>query len=470
MTITYELRSLGFRGRVLTGQADRENVACDFGNRVSRIPLAVLYPQDVEDVQVAVRYAGSRGIPLIARGHGHTQDGQSQVERGIVLLTESLRLADGKIVSIQDDASGGAIAVCSAGAKWADVLSASVLQGLRPAVLTGFQGATVGGTLSASGVWIGSHEFGRQIDNVLSLEAVDGLGRKIICGAGDSGDSGACFDAVLGGLGQFGIITQATIRLIRAEAFVHEATLRYRDVHSMLADVETISGEKSVCGIHGEIRRSSKDGGGFEYCVEVGWSSERPDPEGIGERFQNWRQRSASETPLGTSTFFNYAMKYTSHYPNDLNRGERLGYFPMWFNIASFSDVGKLEKLFEERPDILESLSSTDAVGIIPVRKVRESRGSLHPMTGRPNGSLLFGVTLFQTRASRTEAETLNKRNLELLKPLSSSYGATKYWLDTLPESREAWKQLLGASWQIVRENKARFDPEGVFAPLPHLF
>jgi cytokinin dehydrogenase len=55
----------------------------DFGHHVHRRPLAVLRPGTASDVVEVVRFGRARGLRVVARGAGHSVDGQAQVRGGV---------------------------------------------------------------------------------------------------------------------------------------------------------------------------------------------------------------------------------------------------------------------------------------------------------------------------------------------------------------------------------------------------
>jgi cytokinin dehydrogenase len=69
-------------GDVLFGDADRQAAAVDNGCHVNRSPVAVLRPRTTDDIVRMVGYANQHSLKITMRGRGHSQYGQSQVERG----------------------------------------------------------------------------------------------------------------------------------------------------------------------------------------------------------------------------------------------------------------------------------------------------------------------------------------------------------------------------------------------------
>lgn len=215
-------------GQLLFDPASRQAVATDFGRAVSRVPVAVLKPGSVADIVKMVRFCRRFGLPVAARGQGHTMYGQSQVRGGVVVEMGSLA----RIHAIESDR-----AVVDAGVVWRDLLVATVAQGLTPPVLTDYIRLSVGGTLSVGGVNGTSYRQGTQIDNVLALQVVTGEGELLSC---SPTERRSLFEAVLGGLGQCAIIVRATLKLQPAPAMVRDFQMVYPTLSALMADFRVL--------------------------------------------------------------------------------------------------------------------------------------------------------------------------------------------------------------------------------------
>src|SRR5215212_3060692 len=115
-----------FDGELLLDDASRATAADDFGHLVHRQPLAVLRPGSVNDVVNLVRFARRNDIKVAARGQGHSTQGQSQVEAGVVV--DMTTLAAVREVNAAD-------ALVEGGARWFDLLRQPVQRGLTPPIL-----------------------------------------------------------------------------------------------------------------------------------------------------------------------------------------------------------------------------------------------------------------------------------------------------------------------------------------------
>src|SRR5215211_5385811 len=195
-----------FDGVLLLDDASRAAAADDFGHLIHRQPLAVLKPGSVNDVEKLVWFARRNNIKVAARGQGHSTQGQAQVEAGVVVDMSTL-------ATVHEINPTNALV--DGGTRWLDLLTQSIPQGLTPPTLVDFLELTVGGTLSLGGIGSQAFRFGPQVDNVLELQVVTGEGKLVSC---SPTHNTAVFNSVRSGLGQFGLIVRARVRLIPAAA------------------------------------------------------------------------------------------------------------------------------------------------------------------------------------------------------------------------------------------------------------
>ncbi|KAI9123228.1 hypothetical protein K1719_006117 [Acacia pycnantha] len=204
----------------------------DFGHMVHKNPVAIMNPESTSDISVLVKFSNSLPIPfsVAARGEGHSVNGQSMAFGGVVVNMSSFRDSS----STDDDGSAGIFVTektaapgdyyvdVGGGQRWIDVLHETMKRGLSPRSWTDYLYLTVGGTLSNAGVSGQTFRFGPQIQNVYELDVVTGEGEEITCSREINSD---LFYAVLGGLGQFGIITRARIALAPAATRANQEKL-----------------------------------------------------------------------------------------------------------------------------------------------------------------------------------------------------------------------------------------------------
>ncbi len=228
----------------------------DFGGIISRTPRAVLRPGSERDIARVIRYCNRHHIKVAMRGQGHSCFGESQVDCGVVIDSRTLDA----IHAIESDH-----AVVDAGVTWSTLVQATLAEGLTPLVLTDYLGLSVGGDLSVGGIGGNMNQVGAVVDNVDELRFVTGTGRRRRC---SPTRRRRLFESALGGLGQFGVITGATIKLGPAPALARIYELVYTDLSQYLADQRTLVNDARFGYHEGQIIPAA--GGGWAYKIEVG--------------------------------------------------------------------------------------------------------------------------------------------------------------------------------------------------------
>lgn len=238
-------------GELTVDPAALAEAADDFGHLVSRQPVAVLRPGSAADVRKMVRYAHENGLKVAMRGQGHSTYGQCQVAGGIVIDSRTLD----RIHEIE-----GGRATVDAGVTWSELLAATLPLGLAPPVMTDYLDLSVGGTLSVGGIGGATHRKGVQLDQALALEVVTGDGRLVHCSPRANRE---LFEAVLGGLGQYGVIVRATVALEPARESARVYRLFYADLDAYVADQALLAEDARFDYLEGQVQPDGA--GGFRY-------------------------------------------------------------------------------------------------------------------------------------------------------------------------------------------------------------
>lgn len=233
-------------GTLHVDAATLDEYAHDAGHVVTRLPGAVLRPGSVRDVQEMVRFCRRHRIPVVARGLGNTTGGQALVTGGLVIACRPLA----------GIAIGADRAMVGAGATWLELARAAHQHGLAVPAATGYLALTIGGTLSLGGV-PPAFGAGGQVDHVLELEVVTGDGELRRCSPDHNTD---LFTAVLGGIGAFGVITEATVALMPAPARVRGYSLPYTDRAAFFTDYRALIDRGEVTEIYGDWWRPGETG------------------------------------------------------------------------------------------------------------------------------------------------------------------------------------------------------------------
>ncbi|XP_022761423.1 cytokinin dehydrogenase 5-like isoform X3 [Durio zibethinus] len=176
---------------------------------------------------------------LSARGHGHSINGQAQTTNGVVIQMSGSKggrgLASGRKPPQPRVWARERYVDVWGGELWIDVLMSTLEYGLAPKSWTDYLYLSVGGTLSNAGISGQAFNHGPQISNVYELDVVTGKGELLTCSEEQNSE---LFHAVLGGLGQFGIITRARISLEPAPQRVRWIRVLYSKFSDFTRDQE----------------------------------------------------------------------------------------------------------------------------------------------------------------------------------------------------------------------------------------
>ncbi|AES65435.1 putative cytokinin dehydrogenase [Medicago truncatula] len=229
-----------------------ELASSDYGNLVHEFPAAVFQPSTVNDIVSLVKLSYNSSVPFLiaARGQGHSTRGQAMARDGVVVDMKGLRRLknnnknnehNNKNVGIEvfeDPKVGFGYYVDVGGEQlWIDVLYETLEYGLAPVSWTDYLYLTIGGTLSNAGISGQTFRYGPQITSVHQLDVVTGKGEFVTCSKQNNSE---LFNGVLGGLGQFGIITRARIALEPAPKRVKWVRLLYSDFSVFTKDQERL--------------------------------------------------------------------------------------------------------------------------------------------------------------------------------------------------------------------------------------
>ncbi len=165
-------------GDVLTTDFDRARYATDASIYQIR-PRAVLVPKTWADVEAALDFAKSEGIPLLARGGGTSQSGQTVNDALVVDFTRHLN----KVLDY--DAKAGEVTV-EPGLVLDDLNRKLKADGWwYPVDVSTASRATLGGMAANNSCGSRSIRYGKMQDNVLSLEAMTADGQLRQMGAAE---------------------------------------------------------------------------------------------------------------------------------------------------------------------------------------------------------------------------------------------------------------------------------------------
>ena len=188
---------------VLETIAARGAFATDAGGTAYGLPHGVVIARSAEQIAALLRAAQTHQVPVTVRGGGLTTEGESVAFGGVLLDMTGMS----RVLSIDT----AALTVrTQAGIFWhslAEELRRDNLDYLSaPLNLT----SSVGGSLNVGGIDVNSPRLGCSADQALALQVVTPTGDIVECSDTENAE---VFQRVILGYGQFGAITEATLRV-----------------------------------------------------------------------------------------------------------------------------------------------------------------------------------------------------------------------------------------------------------------
>jgi len=415
--------------RMSAATSDLVRRSCDFGKMIHRAPALVAFPESVEDVSNTVRWALNAGARVAIRGGGHSQGGQCLSEGGVVIdmaKLDRIEILGPDLIRVQG------------GTRWSGVIDALRGAGRLPYVLADTPEVTVGGTLSAGGIGSTSLHFGAQVGHIERLEVVTGTGDRLRCSRTRNID---LFNAVRSGQGQFGIITEAWIRLRKTGRKVGDYALRYNDYDRFASDFEWIAENRQFAHMRARLNL-------HERCI---WLNP-------GVEYDEDFDEDAILTGLGyDECVFQGEVDTEDAFMFPKGTFPRSCYFP-W---RDFFLPWEIFPMALDQPWLgsdWKARSPCDWTGIYLI----DTRTIDAPLFMHPPGERILGYSILPVMGSfnfarecAIQLEKIDRRIIEL--------GGKAYVSGHVGYGEDEWKKHYGDKYELGIRLKREFDPNRIF-------
>jgi glycolate oxidase len=198
-------------GGVIVDEDGRRAFDTDGLTAYRRMPLAVVLPRSTEEVAAVLRYCHQERIKVVPRGAGTSLCG------GALPAEDSIVVGVSRMTKVLDIDFAARTARVEAGVTNLAISSAVAAKGFFYAPDPSSQLAcTIGGNLAMNSGGAHCLKYGVTVNNVLGLKIVLMTGEVVEIGGGYLDQP--AFDLlalVIGSEGQFGIVTEATVRILR---------------------------------------------------------------------------------------------------------------------------------------------------------------------------------------------------------------------------------------------------------------
>ncbi|KAL3322977.1 hypothetical protein AABB24_040194 [Solanum stoloniferum] len=494
-SIPYEILSLNISSKLSTNSHAIKESSKDFGKIIQEIlPAAVLYPSCVNDIIDLIQFSYGLPVPfhVAAKGHGHSIRGQAMAKNGVIVEMSSLNNNNNDEncgVRVSWDSGLGFYADVGGEQLWIDVLHSTLKYGLAPVSWTDYLYLTVGGTLSNAGISGQTFRYGPQISNVHEMDVITGKGELVTCSKDMNSE---LFFGVLGGLGQFGIITRARIVLDKAPTRVKWVRMLYDDFSKFTKDQEHLISihHNGLDYVEGSLMMEQSSLNNWRssffspsnqtkiasllsknrimYCLEIVKYYDDQNANTIDEELK--------KLVKGLKYSGGFMFKKDVSFVEFLNRvrsGEiELQSKGMWdvphpwlnlfvpkssimhFNAAVFVDI------------ILRQNKTTGPILVYPTSRKRwDDRMS----TMIPEEEIFYCVGLLHSSSDYNDCKILDNQNEEILNYCDKVGLNIKQYLPHY-KTREDWIKHFGKKWNIFQQRKDQFDPKMILSPGQRIF
>ena len=261
--------------------------ATDAGGTAYGLPHGVVIARNAQQIAALLQTAQQFRVPVTVRGGGLTTEGESVAFGGVLLdMTGMSRI-------LQVDAEALTVRA-EAGIFWhslAEELRRYDLDYLSaPLNLT----SSVGGSLNVGGIDVNSPRLGCSADQALALQVVTPTGEIVECSDTHNAE---LFQRVILGYGQFGVITEATLK-VRRYTPLRMHYFYYSSLRTAIEDLQLLD------------RNDASDYSGIltimDCAVNLLLAFDTPEREAAFHA--NWRRRLRGRGELG------YTLSMAGHY------------------------------------------------------------------------------------------------------------------------------------------------------------
>ena len=226
--------------------AARGIFATDAGGTAYGMPHGVVIARSAGQISFLLKAAQAHRVPVTVRGGGLTTEGESIAYGGVLLDMTGMS----RVLAVNIDELS---VRTEAGIFWASLAEVLRRHGMdylsAPLNLT----SSVGGTLGVGGIDVNSTRLGCSADQALALQVVTPTGEIVECSDTHNAE---LFQRVILGYGQFGVITEATLK-IRPYTPLRMRYFYYSSLRAAIRDLQLLDAN-DACDYSGILTMMDK--------------------------------------------------------------------------------------------------------------------------------------------------------------------------------------------------------------------
>ena len=210
--IIRQLRKLAPNATLITDQEGRRTFETDALTAYRCMPLAVVLPESTEEVSAILRYCHDNKVKVVPRGAGTSLSG------GALPLEDSIVLGITRMTRVLAIDEANRVARVETGITNIAITNAAAVHGFFYAPDPSSQLAcTLGGNIATNSGGAHCLKYGVTTNNLLAVRMVMMNGEVIDIGGDYLDAPGYDFlGLIVGSEGQFGVVTEATVRILQS--------------------------------------------------------------------------------------------------------------------------------------------------------------------------------------------------------------------------------------------------------------
>jgi cytokinin dehydrogenase len=451
----YSALAESLQGTVRTPDTFTADHLQNYGRIFQWTPRFAVQPRSQDDIVQLVLFCRKHGLRLTNRGAAHSQSQLAISQDGVLVEMQSMnRIGAVDETNLTVDVEPGVV--------WRDLVHHLKGRNLVPPVLTNNLEVTIGGTLSMAGIGVASFRYGSQGDNVVEMDVVTGEGVVVTCSPENNDE---LFWGAIAGLGSFGVITRARLKLRRMKPMTRTYYLLYDDLRMFLEDA-----------------RSAMDSGTWDHLESWGAPCAQGTRPVARERqvFAKWFypfhltvEYDAGSPPDDAAMLAGlrpYDNLYTDDCPTIEFLERMVPVFALWKKAGTWDYMHPwIECIlpWETAADCIEQVLADTPPGIqlgghvlLWPAKGATSRSKNFMV---PAGENLVGFGLLPAVPQKFWGEMSER--LENVSRMMILFGAKRYLSGWVNFTADEWKEHFGPRWNELVALKRRYDPDSILNP-----
>lgn len=414
------------------GSVEYEMLRKGFNKRINKYPQVIALAKNTEGVAEAVRYAAKNNLPVAIKSGGHSMEGFSSDDGGLVINLSEMRAAvwgdKGQLI-VQPG--------CTLAALYQTVLARKRYLPGGSCGSVGIGGLTLGG-----GYGLLSRKYGLTCDSLLEVTMVDGRG-GIVTSASDPELLWACRG---GGNGNFGVITEMKFKTYPAPATLQ--SFRFRAFKTDAARMKKIMEQWFLItqDLHPDCFSALVLHAKTVYILLTNGGRHTAEMAEIAHRFARLtdKQTATKAVPLAQALKVYYGKDQPVFFKN-----ASAGLYKNFDDISGY--IGKVLELTRSTPGMLYQINTLGG----NIQNAEAEKGSAFPH--RAFGYFSELQTYWETGAQGNRL----MRQFQAVQDIFAQNKISAQYRNYPDVNFKDWEHLYyGANYARLQEVKAKYDPD----------